>query len=147
MAQNKSQSQSQSAEMQMQPEEYADLRAQVADIALSDVKLGRVLDMLVLHLGHIRGLDPAVEDAKAEAEARQARRDEEDAQVKAASDARTQARAAEDAQPLTAEQQAALVVTRTAEDEQAKADADARAQARADEDAQVKASADAQKGV
>ena len=56
-------------EMQMQPSEFAELRAAVAAVSQQDVHLGRVLDMIVLHLGHAHGLDPAAEDAKAKAAA------------------------------------------------------------------------------
>ncbi len=58
----------------MSPEEFSDIRAQVAAIGQQDVQLGRVLTALVLHLGHAYGLDPVQEDArlKAEAEAKAA---------------------------------------------------------------------------
>ena len=56
-------------DMAMSPEEFAELRAGVAAVGVQDVQLGRVLDLLVLHLGHAHGLDPAAEDAKAKEEA------------------------------------------------------------------------------
>jgi len=78
------------AEMQMSPDEFAELRAGVAAVSVQDVQLGRVLDLLVLHLGHAHGLDPAVEDAKAKAAA------EEQAAAEAAK-AEEDAKAAEQA--------------------------------------------------
>lgn len=56
-------------EMKMTPEEFAELRNQVAALKQQDVHLGRVLEALTLHVGHAHGLDPAVEDAKARAKA------------------------------------------------------------------------------
>lgn len=56
-------------ELKMTPEEFAELRAAVAVVKQQDVHLGRVLEQLVLHVGHAHGLDPAVEDAKARAKA------------------------------------------------------------------------------
>jgi hypothetical protein len=128
-------------EMTMQPDEFAELRAAVADIALSDVKLGRALDLLVLHLGHSHGLDPVVEDARLRDEARKAARDAEDARLKTEADERALARELEDALPHTPEQQTALASTRAAEDAQLKADADALVKAREEEDAPVEAAA------
>lgn len=128
-------------EMTMQPEEFAELRASVAAIKLQDVQLGRVLDVLVLHLGHSHGLDPVVEDAKAAAEARKTAREEEDARLKDEDEARVQARAAEDAQTLTPDQEAARTVSRKQEDERLQEEGKAREQARAEEDARVEAAA------
>src|SRR5205085_10317167 len=93
--------QAQPVDMAMQPEDFADLRAQVDSIKQQDVKLGRVLELLTLHIGHAHGLDPSVEDAKAEAKARQDARDAEDARLKDEADARAKARQAEDAHPHT----------------------------------------------
>jgi hypothetical protein len=59
-------------QMQMTPEEFAELRSHVALIKQQDVHLGRVLEQLVLHVGHAHGLDPAFEDAKARAAAEEA---------------------------------------------------------------------------
>jgi len=56
-------------DMAMSPEEFAELRAGVAAVGVQDVQLGRVLDLLVLHLGHAHGLDPAQEDARLAAKA------------------------------------------------------------------------------
>ena|SRR2546421_7146566 len=122
-------------EMQMSPDELAELRAAAAAVGRQDVQLGRVLDLLILHLGHAHGLDPATEDARLAAEARQAARDEEDARLKAEAEALAQKRASEDAIPREPEQQTALATARAAEDEQIKADADALAKKRAEEDA------------
>jgi len=119
----------------MQPEEFAELRALAAKVMVQDVQLGRVLDLIILHLGHAQGLDPAAEDARLAAEARQTARDAEDAQLKAEAEALAVARASEDVAASTPEQQAALATVRAAQDAQIKADADARAQARAEEDA------------
>ncbi len=68
-------------EMKMSPEDFAELRARVAVIAQQDIHLGRVLDLLVLHLGHAHGLDPTVEDAKAKAAADEQARLEAEAAV------------------------------------------------------------------
>ena len=65
--------------MAMQPEEFAELRAAVAEISQSDVRLGRVLEMLTLHLGHAHDLDPVVEDAKLAAAAEEAAKAEAEA--------------------------------------------------------------------
>jgi hypothetical protein len=125
-------------EMTMQPDEFADLRAQVAAIAQGDVQLGHVLDLLVLHLGHSHGLDPVVEDARLRDEARKAAREEEDARLVTEADDREKARVAEDAQPRTPEQQALLSSTRAAEDVQVKTDAEALVKAREEEDTRLK---------
>src|SRR5258706_13288023 len=101
----------------MSPEEFSDIRAQVAAIGQQDVQLGCLLTALVLHLGHAHGLDPVQEDARLAAEARVKARAEEDAQVQAEADARTQARAVEDQQTLTPDQKAARDLARKQEDE------------------------------
>ncbi len=121
-------------EMKMQPDEFAELRAQVAVIAQQDVHLGRVLNAMLLHLGHAHDLDPTVEDAKAKAEAKQAARAAEDARLKAEADARIQLRAAEDAQRRSPLEREVLLASRAAEDAQVKADAMRRTLARAEED-------------
>jgi hypothetical protein len=75
--------------MAMSPEEFAELRDQVAAIGLTDFHLGRVLEAMLLHLGHAHDLDPTVEDARlaalaqAEADAAAAKA-EEDAKAAAA---------------------------------------------------------------
>jgi len=56
-------------DMAMSPDEFAELRAGVAAISQQDFHLGRVLELLVLHLGHAHCLDPAQEDARLKAEA------------------------------------------------------------------------------
>ncbi len=71
----------------MSPDEFAELRAAAAAVGQQDVQLGRVLDLLVLHLGHAHDLDPAVEDAKAQAAAEQAAKEEEAKASKAAEQA------------------------------------------------------------
>jgi hypothetical protein len=131
-------------EMTMQPDEFADLRAQVAAIAQGDVQLGRVLDLLVLHLGHSHGLDPVVEDARLADEARKLAREEEDARLEQEAKDREKARTAEDTQPRTPEQQALLSSTRAAEDVQVKTDAEALVKAREEEDARLKAAQEAE---
>jgi hypothetical protein len=130
----------------MSPEEFSDLRAQVAAIGQQDVQLGRVLTALVLHLGHAHGLDPVQEDARLAAEARVKAREEEDAAVKAAEDERVKTRALEDAQPLSPAQVAARDLVRADEDKQLQADADERKRVRAEEDERAKAEADALAG-
>lgn len=55
-------------EMKMQPAEFAELRADVASVKERDVHLGRVLESLLLHLGHAHGLDAGVEDARLKGE-------------------------------------------------------------------------------
>jgi hypothetical protein len=50
----------------MSVDELQELQDAVAYIALRDVHLGRVLDLLVLHVAHAHGLDPAAEAAKAQ---------------------------------------------------------------------------------
>jgi hypothetical protein len=120
--------------MGMQASEFARLRADVAVISQGDVHLGRVLEQLLLHVGHLHGFDPAIEDAKAEALARKTEREEEDAQLKADAEARTATRALVDAQPHTPEQVAALQAARATEDAKLKTDAEAMAEARAEED-------------
>ncbi len=122
-------------EMKMQPSEFAELRGAVRSVALQDVHLGRVLDLLVLHLGHAHGLDPTVEDAKAAKQAKADARAAEDARLALAAKAREEQRAAEDAQPRTPSETEALQARRAAEDAQLKRDAEALAKARAEEDA------------
>ncbi len=63
----------------MSPDEFAELRAAAAAVGQQDVQLGRVLDLLVLHLGHAHDLDPTVEDAKAQAAAEEAAKAAEEA--------------------------------------------------------------------
>ena len=121
-------------EMKMQPEEFAELRARVAVIAQQDIHLGRVLDLLVLHLGHAHGLDPTREDARLVAKAKEDARAAEDARLKDEADAPAKLRTAEDAQSRTPSEQEALLARREAEDAQIKADADALAKAREEED-------------
>jgi hypothetical protein len=62
----------QPVELKMSPADMAELRGHVAAIAQGDVQLGRALQLIVLHLSHAHGLDPAVEDAKAKALAEEA---------------------------------------------------------------------------
>jgi len=126
-------------EMKMTPEDFAALRADVARIGLSDVQLGRVLSALLLHLGHAHGLDPAVEDARLAAKARQDARAAEDARLKDEAEARASLRTAEDAQPRTSAEKETLLVRRAAEDLQLKADAEKLAKQREEEDARLKA--------
>lgn len=76
----------------MSPEEFAEARAAVAAISVQDVALGRVLSLLLLHLGHAYGLDPAVEDARLKAEA--------EAEAKAAAEAEASAPVVEAAQAV-----------------------------------------------
>ena len=122
-------------EMKMQPEEFAELRAAVARVAQQDVHLGRVLELLVLHLGHAHGLDPTVEDARLAKKAREDARAAEDARLKDEADARARLRTAEDALPRTPSEQEALQARRAAEDAQLATDAEARTSAREEEDA------------
>jgi hypothetical protein len=121
-------------DMAMQPAEFAELRAAVATVSQQDVHLGRVLSLLVLHLGHSHGLDPAQEDARLKAEARKTAREEEDARLEAEAKALEEKRASEDALPDATDPKAARAVARAAEDEHIKADAEARAKAREEED-------------
>src|SRR6266581_4347050 len=122
-------------EMKMSPEDFAELRARVAVIAQQDIHLGRVLDLLVLHLGHAHGLDPAVEDARLARKAREDARAAEDARLKDEADARAKLRTAEDALPHTPSEQESLLARRAAEDRLVKSDAEALAKAREEEDA------------
>jgi hypothetical protein len=87
-------------EMAMSPAEFAELRASVAAIGTTDVQLGRVLEAMLLHLGHAHDLDPAVEDARLAKEAEDARLAQEAADAKAAEEA---AKAAQAAAPAPAE--------------------------------------------
>jgi hypothetical protein len=125
-------------DMKMLPGEFADLRAQAALIGQTDVQLGRLLDTLILHLGHAHGLDIAAEDARLAADARVASRAEEDAQVKANADALVNARALEDAQTLTPAQVTARDIARGVEDKRIQTKDDDRVRARAEEDALTK---------
>ena len=77
--------------MQMSPQEFAQLRAQAAELGQQDVVLGRVLNALVLHLGHAHGLDPTVEDARLAKEAEDARLAQEAEDAKAAEAAQAEA--------------------------------------------------------
>ncbi len=114
--------------------EYTALQAQIADIALRDVHLGRVLDALLLHVAHASGLDPAQEQFKEDKQALENRRKQEDAQVQAEADARAKIRAVEDEQTLTPDQQTARTLARQDEDVQLQEATDARLEARAEED-------------
>lgn len=125
----------QASSMAMTPEEFAELRAGAASVSHTDVHLGRVLTLLVLHLGHAHGLDPAVEDAKAKAVARKAARDAEDARILAEAEALAELRKAEDAQPRTPLEREVLLANRAAEDAQVKAGAARLKLTRASEDA------------
>ena len=127
-------------EMKMSPDQFAELRANVAAVKEQDVHLGRVLELLVLHLGHAHGLDTAAEDARLAHEARMKAREDEDASLKADAEALAASRAAEDAQPATPEQVAARNAARAEEDRQLQAAADERAHVRAEEDARDAAS-------
>jgi hypothetical protein len=73
--------------MAMSPEEFAELRAQVAALGQQDVVLSRVLTSMLLHLGHAHDLDPAAEDARLAKEAEDARLAQEAADAKAAEEA------------------------------------------------------------
>jgi hypothetical protein len=126
-------------EMKMQSDEFQELRDAAAEIGQQDVKLGRFLTLLLLHLGHAHGLDPAEEDAKAEALRLEEERKAEDEQLKAEEEARVQARALEDQQTLTPDQQTARDLARKQEDEQVKADEEARAARREGENARIAA--------
>lgn len=121
-------------EMKMAPEDFANLRADVASVKERDVHLGRVLDALLLHLGHAHGLDPAVEDARLAKKAKEDARAAEDARLKAEAEARAELRAAEDAHPRTPVEKETLLVRRVAEDVQVKRDAERLAKQRAEED-------------
>ena len=83
-------------EMAMSPDEFAELRAQVAALGQQDVVLGRVLTSMLLHLGHAHDLDPTVEDARLAKEAEDARLAKEAEDAKAAEEA-AKAAAAEQA--------------------------------------------------
>lgn len=122
------------SDFKMTPVEFADLRALVADIGQSDVRLGRVLEVLVLHIGHSYGLDPVEEDARLKAEELVTSRAEEDEAVKSAADILQKSRAIEDAQPLTPAQ----VTARADEDARLQAAADERKRVRAEEDDRAK---------
>jgi hypothetical protein len=137
MAKGNGKTQAPPVEMVMSPEEFAELRAAVAAIGQTDVQLGRVLDMLVLHLAHAHDLDPTVEDARLKAEALKTSREEEDARLEAEAEALKEKRASEDAQPREPLQLEALKEARAAEDVQITADAEALAKAREEEDAQA----------
>jgi hypothetical protein len=126
-------------ELKMQSSEFQELRDQAAAIGLQDVQLGRVLDLIILHLGHAHGLDPAEEDAKVEAARLEEERTAEDEQVQAEAEARTERRAIEDEQTLTPDQQTARATLRQQEDEQVKADEEARQVRREGEDARIAA--------
>ncbi len=114
--------------------EYTALQAQVADLGLRDVHLGRVLDAMLLHVAHASGLDPAQEQLKEDKQALEDVRKQEDAQVQADADARAKVRAIEDEQTLTPDQQTARTLARQEEDVQLQKATDARLEARAEED-------------
>jgi hypothetical protein len=122
------------SDFKMTPVEFADLRALTADIGQSDVRLGRVLEAIVLHVGRSYGLDPAEEDARLKAEELVKSRAEEDEAVKSAADILQKSRAIEDAQPLTPAQ----VTARADEDARLQAAADERKRVRAEEDDRAK---------
>jgi hypothetical protein len=86
-------------DMAMSPDEFAELRAAAATLGQQDVVLGRALDLIILHLGHAHGLDPAAEDArlKAEAEAK-AEEDAKAAEAAAAAQAPAESAPVEPAQ-------------------------------------------------
>jgi hypothetical protein len=126
-------------DMTMQPEEFASLRAEVAGIKERDFHLGRVLEMMTLHLGHAHDLDPVVEDARLTAKAKADARTAEDARIKAEAGVRATLRTAEDAQPRTPAETDTLAARRAAEDMQVTADAEALTKAREEEDAKQKA--------
>jgi hypothetical protein len=125
-------------EKNMSPEDFAALRAQSSQIGVQDNQLGKMLDSLILHIGHLFGLDPFHEDARLAAQKRVDLRTEEDARLKAEADDRVKARALEDAQPLLPAQSAALATVRAQQDKQLQDEADARAQKRREEDAAAK---------
>jgi peptidoglycan hydrolase CwlO-like protein len=124
--------------MKMSPDEFAELRTQATAIGVQDNQLGKMLNSLILHLGHAFGLDPAQEDARIAAKARTDNRAREDAQLKTEASDRAEARAEEDAQPRTPEQATALAATRAAQDKQLQTDADELAATRSEEDAATK---------
>jgi hypothetical protein len=131
-------------EMKMTPDEFAELRAQATAASQNDFHLGRVLDLLILHLGHSHGLDPVAEDARLKAEAQVKAREDEDARLKAEAEALVEARTAEDAQPHDPLQLEALKAARAAQDVQIQADADALVEARKEEDAKAEDAAKAE---
>jgi len=51
-------------DFKMQDHEFQDLRDQVDSVKQSDVKLGKVLESIIFHLGHLHGFDPVQEDEK-----------------------------------------------------------------------------------
>jgi hypothetical protein len=125
-------------DMKMTPDDFAALRAQATTIGVQDRQLGGMLHSLILHIGHVFGLDPAQEDARIAAKVRQDMRAEEDERLKLEADDRAKARTLEDAQVRTPEQTTALTSTRAAQDAQLKTDADELVRARAEEDAATK---------
>lgn len=114
--------------------EYKALHQAIADLALRDVHLGRVLDAMLLHIAHASGLDPAQEQFKEDKQALEDRRKQEDAQLQAEADARAKVRAVEDEQTLTPDQQTARTLARQDEDVKLQEATDARLEARAEED-------------
>jgi len=88
------------SDFKMQPEEFGDLREQVRSIGLVDTQLGRVLDTIILHLGHLHGFDPVQEDAKARDKA------EADEKARAATEKNVQAKEPENKQTQKGESHA-----------------------------------------
>jgi|ERR1700726_2556680 len=128
---------------QMQPDEFQTLRDQVSELWQANPPLGRVLENIVLHLGHSHGFDPAIEDAKARDKALKESRAQEDAQVKEDAELLVAQRAHEDAMLTTPEQIKNVALSRTFEDKQLEKEKRERAEKRAQEDEQLK---NAQKG-
>lgn len=110
-------------EMKMQPEDFASLRADVATVKERDVHLGRVLESMLLHLGHAHDLDPAVEDARLAKKTRADARAAEDTRLKDEAEARAERRSAEDGHARTPLEREILLAARGVEDAQVKADA------------------------
>jgi hypothetical protein len=130
-------------DFKMHPHDYQTLRDQIADVKRSDPPLGRTLENIVLHLGHLHGFDPDVEDAKARARDLKEQREYEDARVKEESEQLKERRAYEDATLTTPEQKKYAALTRAQEDKQIEEKNKARSEKRAQEDAQLR---EAQKG-
>lgn len=127
----------------MTPETFAALRAQADDITLQDREVGLMFQAILLHLGHLYGLDPAKEDARLAALLLVEDRKEEDDRLQASADALAKVRATEDATAnLTPEQVATRTAARTQEDEQIKADAVSLQEYRDAEDARLQAAQD-----
>lgn len=123
-------------DFKMHPHDYQTLRDQIADVKRSDPPLGRTLENIVLHLGHLHGFDPDVEDAKEWDRVLKEQRAQEDAQVKEESKRLKIQRAHEDAMLTTPEQKKSVALTRADEDAEIEKQNKARAEKRAQEDAQ-----------